>query len=361
MFHRRDPVTAMADGTDDARLHRIALSVERKAEIRAEISDSSSVTPGYLFMNAAATLIAGFGLFQNSPAVIIGAMLIAMLLGPILGIALSLAEADVGRFWRAFRNELIGVAWVLACAAMVGLLFRNLPIGSEILGRTQPTILDLCVALAGGAAAGYASVSKRVSGAMVGIAISTALVPPLTSCALLAVRGLTGPALGALLNFVTNFVAITLASMAVFLIAGFRPLPYMRRHRYGALLIGVAYLAIGGLLASYLYDTFRSTFGLEELRVGVRRALEDKLDEYPGARLVSVTIEPGKEHPLAWVVVRTPAALTPAQTGQLQQALVQTVGQTVELHIRSVLTVETTPEGYVQVPRADGIDGANQQ
>lgn len=349
----------MANDSDDAGHHRMfpALSVERKDEIRAEISDNASVTPGYLLMNAAATLIAGFGLFQNSPAVIIGAMLIAMLMGPILGIALSLAEADIGSFWKAFRNEVIGVAWVLACASMVGLMFRNLPIGSEILGRTQPTILDLCVALTGGAAAGYASVSKRLSGAMVGIAISTALVPPLTSCALLMARGLTGPALGALLNFLTNFVAITLASMVVFLIAGFRPLPYMHGRRYGAMLIGAVYLVIGGLLASYLYDTFRSTFGLEELRVGVRQALQERLSEYPGARLVSVTIDPGEKRPLAWVVVRTPQAITPAQTGQLQQALIQTVGRDLDLHIRSVLTVEATPDGYVYSTRPDEIGG----
>lgn len=323
------------------------LASTRMREVRAEVWGNAQVTPGYLLMNAAATLIAGFGLFQNSPAVIIGAMLIAMLMGPILGIALSLAEADIEGFWKAFRSELIGVILVLSCAAAVGLLFRNLPIGSEILSRTQPTILDLCVALAGGAAAGYASVSKRLSGAMVGIAISTALVPPLTSCAVLAVRGLSGPAVGAFLNFLTNFVAIALAAMVVFLVAGFRPAPYREVRRYGLVLIGSVYLIIGVLLASYLYGSFRSTFGLEELRLGVHRVLEDQLRQYPGARLVNVTIDPAQDHPKAWVVVRTPQALSPEQTGQLQTALNAAVGQQLELHIRSVITVETTPDGYV--------------
>lgn len=330
-----------------------SLSIARLGEVRAEIWGNAQVTPGYLLMNGAATLIAGFGLFQNSPAVIIGAMLIAMLMGPILGIALSLAEADVAGFWKAFRSELVGVALVMACAAAVGLLFRNLPIGSEILNRTQPTILDLCVALAGGVAAGYASVSKRLSGAMVGIAISTALVPPLTSCSILLVRGLSGPALGAFLNFLTNFVAIALAAMVVFLIAGFRPARQSRR--YGALLIGAVYLVIGGLLASYLYGSFRSTFGAEELRLGVHRVLEEQLSQYPGARLVNVTIDRDMDRQLAWVVVRTPVAITPDQTAQLQQALNGTASQELELHIRSVITVETTPKGYVYSP-LDGFD-----
>lgn len=334
-----------------------SLSLARLGEVRAEVWSNAQVTPGYLLMNGAATLIAGFGLFQNSPAVIIGAMLIAMLMGPILGIALSLAEADLAGFWKAFRSELVGVALVMACAAAVGLLFRNLPIGSEILNRTQPTILDLCIALAGGVAAGYASVSKRLSGAMVGIAISTALVPPLTSCSILLVRGLSGPALGAFLNFLTNFVAIALAAMVVFLIAGFRPA--RQAQRYGALLISAVYLVIGAVLASYLYSSFRSTFGVEELRVGVHRVLEEQLGQYPGARLVSVSIERGSDRQVAWVVVRTPEAITPAQTAELQNALTATAGQDLELHIRSVITVETTPQGYVYAAESGFDDNQN--
>ncbi|MGE6784528.1 DUF389 domain-containing protein [Ensifer adhaerens] len=328
---------------------------EHLTAVREEIKGNARVTAGYLFMNAAATWIAAFGLFQNSPAVIIGAMLIAMLMGPILGIALSLAEADVAGFWRAFRGELIGVLWVLAFASVAGYVFRSLPIGSEILGRTQPTILDLCIALAGGAAAGFASVSKRVSGAMVGIAISTALVPPLTSCALLLVRGLTGPALGAFLNFLTNFVAIALAAMVVFVVAGFRPRAQFAGRRLGAVMIGLIYLAIGGVLVSYLYGTFKTTFGREQLRVSVHQTLTDLLKPYPGTRLVSVSIEPGDGRPRAWIVVRTRKAVTPEQAGQLRQALIRTVGQDLDLHIRSVIAVEATPEGYLE-PVLPGYD-----
>jgi uncharacterized membrane protein len=73
----------------------------------------AALTGSYLAMNAAATLIAGFGLFENSPAVIIGAMLIAMLFGPIVGIALALAEADMMLLGRSAMAE-VGAAWVLA-------------------------------------------------------------------------------------------------------------------------------------------------------------------------------------------------------------------------------------------------------
>src|SRR5271166_4948441 len=110
------------------------------------------MTGAYLGMNAAATLIAGFGLLENSPAVIIGAMLIAMLFGPIVGIALGLAEADMALLGQSLVSEVIGAAWVLVIAYGIGLVFRDLPIGSEILSRTSPGTLDLLIALVGGLA-----------------------------------------------------------------------------------------------------------------------------------------------------------------------------------------------------------------
>jgi len=110
-------------------------------------------------MNAAATLLAGFGLLQNSPAVIIGAMLVAMLLGPIVGIALGLAEADVTLLGRSLVAEVVGVIWVLTIAYVLGTASRSLSIGSEILNRTSPTILDLLIGLVGGLAGAFTYVS----------------------------------------------------------------------------------------------------------------------------------------------------------------------------------------------------------
>src|SRR6516164_6803854 len=85
----------------------------QRSATRESVASGSAVTGAYLAMNAAATLIAGFGLLQNSPAVIIGAMLIAMLFGPIVGIALGLAEANMPLLGRSLLSEIAGVIWVL--------------------------------------------------------------------------------------------------------------------------------------------------------------------------------------------------------------------------------------------------------
>src|SRR5271166_5201502 len=181
------------------------------------------MTGAYLGMNAAATLIAGFGLFETSPAVIIGAMLIAMLFGPIVGIALGLAEADMQLLGRSVVSEVAGAVWVLAIGFGLGVVFPDLPIGREILSRTSPVTLDLLIALVGGLAGAFTYFASGISGVIVGVAIATALVPPLTTCGILLARGLTGLAAGAFLLFLANFAAISLGAMVVFFVAGHRP------------------------------------------------------------------------------------------------------------------------------------------
>src|SRR6516162_8909998 len=109
----------------------------QRSATRESVASGSVLTGPYLAMNAAATLLAGFGLLQNSPAVIIGAMLVAMLYGPIVGIALGLAEANVTLLGRSLVAEVVGVIWVLTIAYVLGIASRGLSIGSEILNRTS--------------------------------------------------------------------------------------------------------------------------------------------------------------------------------------------------------------------------------
>ena len=317
------------------------LTAERLQQVRGEVHAAADLSTAYLVMNATAIVIAGLGLLQNSPAVIIGAMLIAMLLGPIQGVALALAEADMAGFVRALRSEVAGVVWVLLIGAIVGIASRDLPIGSEILSRSKPTILDLGVALAGGLAGGYAAVSRRVSGAVVGVAIATALVPPLTACAILAVRGLPGPAIGCFLNFATNFTAIALSQMLVFLIAGFRPSPVARERRAQTAVARTALVVLLAALGWYLIGTFRETVGTEMLRATLIERARQELASERGARVLTLEIEPGAARPLTRLVVRAPHPVTPERTAQIQRTLSAAAGRDLDLHVRTVITIET--------------------
>jgi uncharacterized hydrophobic protein (TIGR00271 family) len=160
----------------------------KRAAIRESVASGTALNGSHLAMNVAATLIAGFGLLENSPAAIIGAMLIAMLFGPIVGIAMALAEADLHLLRRSLVSEIAGAACVLAVGLVIGISTRNLTIGSEILSRTSPSLLDLSIGLVGGLAGGFPFVSTGLGGVIVGVAIATALVPPLTTCGILLAR-----------------------------------------------------------------------------------------------------------------------------------------------------------------------------
>ena len=110
-------------------------------------------------MNALAAIVACYGLLENSVAVIIGAMIIALLMGPITGMALALVDGDQLLLRQALLAEAAGAALVLLLSFTIGKIHAEMTLGSEILGRTSPNVLDLIIALAGGAAGAYATIS----------------------------------------------------------------------------------------------------------------------------------------------------------------------------------------------------------
>lgn len=191
-------------------------------KVRLNIQADALPSKTFFIMNALAAVIAGYGLLSNSAAVVIGAMLVAMMLGPISGIALALIDSRWLLFKTALSTLLLGIAMIYSIGIILGLVNYDLPMTNEILARTQPTILDLMIALAGGAAGAFASVSPRLSVAVVGVAVATALVPPLVASGILFAHMEWKNSANAFLLAVTNIFAIQISSSLVLWIAGFR-------------------------------------------------------------------------------------------------------------------------------------------
>ena len=170
--------------------------------------------------------IASLAVLQDSTAVVIGAMLVAPLMTPIMGCAAGLVAGWRRKMLASFGVvaasvvAAIGLAWVLASwiPAMV-----PLAVNSQVLSRSSPTLLDMEIALVAGAAGAYATMDDRVSASLTGVAIAVALVPPLSVVGVALEAGQLPQALGAFLLFATNLVSIILASMFVFLLVGFSP------------------------------------------------------------------------------------------------------------------------------------------
>ena len=191
-------------------------------QVRLNIQADALPSKTFFIMNALAAIIAGYGLLADSAAVVIGAMLVAMMLGPISGIALAFIDNRWILFRTAFTTLVLGVAMIYSIGFMLGLININLPITQEILSRTQPTIMDLMIALAGGAAGAFAAVSPRLSVAVVGVAVATALVPPLVASGILLAHKEWKNAGNAFILALTNIVAIQVSSSLVLWLTGFR-------------------------------------------------------------------------------------------------------------------------------------------
>jgi uncharacterized hydrophobic protein (TIGR00271 family) len=323
-------------------------SESRRAEIQKAVTAGAALNAPYLGMNVAAAFIAGFGLMENSPAVIIGAMLIAMLFGPIVGIAMALAKADLRLLGRSLLAEAIGALCVFAVGCLIGLSTRPLTIGSEILNRTSPNLLDLLIALVGGIAGGFTFLSTSLSSVIVGVAIATALVPPLTTCGILLTRGLPDAALGAFFLFLANFSAIAFGAMIVFLLGGHRPATTEKLQK--VLLPRLVSFALLLAIGFHLFGTLLRTSAQTVLQSRIQRVLSQEIQKLPGARLAEVRLISRRGKTTAWVVVRTPETLTPEQVASLNDRVNTVAGRSVPLTVRSVFTAETTRYGNIYEP-----------
>ncbi len=189
-------------------------------EVMAKIGDESGWSPRYAFMILMSAGIAVLGLLISSPAVVIGAMLISPLMNPILGFGFSLATFDFAETRRSLTALAAGSALAIGFTWLIVILSPLKEATAEILSRTRPNLFDLLVALFAALAGTYAIIKGR-GGTIVGVAIATALMPPLAVVGY-GLATWNAPVLGgALALFVTNFVTIALSATMMARLYGF--------------------------------------------------------------------------------------------------------------------------------------------
>lgn len=173
------------------------------------VIDDGNLTPRYVFMITMSCAIAILGLLLSSPAVVIGAMLISPLMGPIMALGFSLCVVDFEQMRSALKALAIGTFWALVMSAIIVYLSPLTDATPEIMARTKPNLFDLLVAVFSGMAGGYATI-KQKGGTIVGVAIATALMPPLAVVGYGLATLNWGIAGGAFFLFMTNLLAISL-------------------------------------------------------------------------------------------------------------------------------------------------------
>lgn len=205
------------------------ITLERRGAVIAKLREAAKPDFDFFLLVILSSIIATLGLLTNSVAVVIGAMLVAPLMTPIIGLGLGALIGDTVLLRDSVFGLLRGALASIFIAIVFGFLTRilALPFGlfdqlpAEVLARTRPTPLDLIIALAGGLAAASAIVLPSISEALPGVAIATALMPPLCTIGIGVVFNRWDVAGGASLLFLTNAITIAFAAMLVFFVMGF--------------------------------------------------------------------------------------------------------------------------------------------
>lgn len=204
-------------------------ATEEFKDLFIALRESAKATPSYLTLMLLATLLATFGLFANSTPVIIGAMILAPLMGPIISMALGTLRQDEGLMITSARSIGLGTALSIGCAVLATWMIPLNTINSEIAARISPTLLDLGVAVVSGIAGAYAHARAEVAKSLAGVAIAVALVPPLAVAGIGLGWGDFTVFWGAFLLYLTNLVGIILAAVLTFLFLGYSPFHRARR------------------------------------------------------------------------------------------------------------------------------------
>jgi uncharacterized hydrophobic protein (TIGR00271 family) len=322
------------------------LDLHQQVDIYKAIRDGAEPKVDFFVMIALSAAIASFGLLQNSPAVIIGAMLVAPLMAAIFGLSLGVVRGDLRLLRRAASATLRGMLLAIVIGTVLTRMIPAATPQNEIISRTRPNLLDLGVALASGAAGAYALCRKEVSAALPGVAIAAALVPPLATIGIGVALWRGDIAGGALLLFTTNLVAISAAGGLVFLWLGFRPIPgqQSRARVFQGGIVGTIVLLIAvtvplGILTAQSVQQAILTHNLTQ-------AINTEIGAMGGVDLVSWQVSPSPPNDKTIqleVSVRSPYTITYQQVVDLQEQIASQLQRPVALQLSVIPTTRLNP------------------
>ncbi|NJP05425.1 MAG: DUF389 domain-containing protein [Chloroflexaceae bacterium] len=326
------------------------LSISERAAVYRQMGRAARPSVDFFILIVLSSMIAMLGLLQSSPAVIIGAMLVAPLMSPIIAIAMGIVQGN-GRLLRiATGATLVGIVLAVSTAIASTILSPSRDITTEILARTRPTVIDLLVALASGAAGGYAIARKEVAAALPGVAIAAALVPPLTVVGYGTATGQLQVAGGSLLLFATNLVAIIFAAAVVFFLLGFRPNRARQRKQvrigFIASVLSLVLISIPlGLLSMNALGQIAQQNRVEAI---IRATLESET-----AKVTDLIIERHDEGFIVHATIYATSDATASQRDDLEQQLNRVVGLPVALRATVLRAILLPDRGDVLLPTPD--------
>ncbi|MGB5921282.1 MAG: DUF389 domain-containing protein, partial [Syntrophobacteria bacterium] len=250
----------------------------------------------FMMMMCLSTAIASLGLIQNSTAVVIGAMVVAPLMTPLIGAGLALVQGNTMFFRDSIKAMGFGIGAALLISLFLGFVVPMEQLTPELLARGAPTIIDLGVAFLSGAAAAYAVARPSLLGALAGVAIAAALVPPLATVGISLAEGAWKVSEGAAILFATNLVAIILGAAFIYRRLGIQgsrlrkglPLWGRRTVLFLSLLAVILTAPLGYRLAHQLREGQARPYTLP-LSQSVKKAIKERLHQEYGVTFISAS------------------------------------------------------------------------
>lgn len=193
-----------------------------REELYTDVSGGGELNAIFIGLVLLSTLVAGVGLVRDDVAVIIGAMVIAPLLGPNVSMALSVTLGDLDLGWQSLKTNAAGLIASVALAFVMGLIMNIDLESQQLINKTNVNLGDITIALAAGGA-GVLAYTRGVPAAIVGVMVAVALLPPLVNVGLLLGAGYMNLAVGSIILTITNLICINLAGIVTFLVQGVQP------------------------------------------------------------------------------------------------------------------------------------------
>lgn len=326
------------------------LEREERIGLADRVRKSSSANADYVVMMTLAAVLASLGLMQGSTAVVIGAMLVAPLMGPLLGAGLAVTQNNLKLFRDSFLAIAIGVAIGFLVSLAVGLFNPGYEPSLEIEARGNPDLLDLGIAFASGIAAAYAQGRPNVASTLAGVAIAAALVPPLAVVGVALTSGYPVIAGNAAILLTTNLVAIVLGAAFVFRMLGVRLAqtevtgPAWARRAVIVLVLG-AMLLTAPLLLNMLEQKQKGQDKPLSYPVSpeVRAAVYDYLSEHPHLEVITMarsSVEPERG---IGILIESHEEVEPEMVEELQRLIQEARGEAVPVLVHILRSAERTP------------------
>jgi len=323
------------------------IDVARRAEVQVQLRDTSHPDFDFFLLVVLSCVIATQGLLVDSPAIIIGAMLVAPLMSPIIGLGLASITGD-DRMVRDATSALIrGAAMAIFISFLIAWGNRFLPfiilqeLPHEVLSRIRPGPIDLGVALAGGTAAAFALAMPNISAALPGVAIATALMPPLCAVGVGLAMGRLDVAGGAFVLFLTNTITITFAASFVFFALGFGgPLTLSTKRLPRSLLVSATLTIV--LLGSLSYFSYRLFQNANDNRQ-IENVVQEEVGKIKNSELVQWSANSNGDTLHLDIVLRTMSLLRYEDSIALQKAIADRLQRPVSVVINQVFAARLDP------------------